>query len=165
MNHLMTHLLLCLSIALLPGVLCAQDDKGTAPADRPELKMLAHLQGEWTGTIDNGESESNLKLSHRWILGGHVLQTTIRLNEYESHILRTYDNANQQYLVTYMDASGTALVMTGRWDKDQKELVASGKQGDKAVNLSTKFVDDNTTRWTIRDGENVITGVNRRDSR
>jgi hypothetical protein len=164
MNRPISQLLLCLSVVLLPGVLCAQEDDGP-PRDRPELKMLAHFSGEWTGTIDNDESGNQLKLTHRWILGGHVLQTRVRLNDYEARILRTYDKANEQYLLTYMDTSGTALLMTGQWDENQKELTASGKQGDKRLTLATKFVDDNTTRWTIRDGENVITGLNRRNSR
>jgi hypothetical protein len=121
--------------------------------------------GEWIGTLDADTSGSRLKLSSRWILDGHVLETTITMNDDKCQMLRTWDKANQRYLVTYMDASGTALLMTGQWNEDQRELTTHGKQGAKIVTLTTKFVDDNTTRWTIRDGENVITGLNRRNSR
>lgn len=163
MNRPMSQLLFSLSVALLPGMLCAQDDNGPAP-DQPELKVLAHLPGEWTGTIDNDESGNQLKLSSRWILGGHVLETKIRLGNYEGHMLRTWDKANQRYAVTYMDASGTVLLMTGQWDEEKKELSASGKQGVKTLTLTTQFVDETTTKWTIRDGDNVISGVNRHES-
>lgn len=165
MNRIMSQLLLALSVALLPGVLLAQDDPTGPAADRPELKVLAHLPGKWTGTLDGDTSGNKLMLSSRWILDGHVLETTITMNDYKCQMLRTWDKANQQYLVTYMDAGGTALLMTGQWNEDQRELTTHGKQGAKIVTLTTKFVDDNTTRWTIRDGENVITGLNRRNSR
>lgn len=158
-------LLLCLSMLLLPGVLCAQDEPTGPAPDLPQLQVLAHLPGEWTGTIDGDDSGNKLQLSSRWILGGHVLETKIKLGTYESHMLRTWDKANQRYAVTYLDASGTVLLMTGQWDEEKKELSASGKQGAKTLTLTTQFVDDTTTKWTIRDGDNVISGANRRDSR
>lgn len=165
MKHRIAAGLFCLVAVALPASLRGQDSPAGPAPDRPELKVLDHFSGEWTGTIDNDKSGNKLKLSHRWILGGHVLQTTIRLNDYEARILRTYDKANEQYLVTYIDSSGTALSMTGQWDESGRELTTHGKQGPKVVTLATQFVDDNTTRWTIRDGKNVTTGLNRRDSR
>lgn len=164
MNCITSQLLLTLSVALLPGVIRAQSTEGPAP-DRPELQVLAHLPGEWTGTLDGDTSGGKLKLSSRWILNGYVLDTTIKLGDYQSRLLRTWDHAGQQYVLTYMDNSGSVLMMTGQWNEDRKELTASGKQGARTVTMSTQFVDDNTTQWTIKDGDNTISGTNRRDSR
>lgn len=161
-HALMTGLLL--SCVVVAGSLSADDSSGPAP-DREELKLLDRLRGEWTGTLDGDSTGMRLTLSSKWILGRNVLQTTLKTGETESLLLRTWDENDEHYVATYMDNSGTVLLMTGAWDENQQELSTSTTSGGDHVKLTTRFIDETTVRWSVTHGDATISGINRRKSR
>ena len=139
--------LTCLAVLVVPHM-AAADDASDTVADVAELKVLDGLLGHWTGTFDVGNT--NLTLRSRWILEGRVLETKFEMDGgYHGLLLRTYDAEDEEYVFTYMDASGSVVLMTGSWDEDQQTLTTTGTNGGKTVTFSTRFVDERTTKWEI----------------
>jgi hypothetical protein len=151
-----------LVLASLPGLIPAADGP---IASRAELAVLDRFTGEWTGAIEGGDSR--MKLTHHWILGGHVLETRLTLDDsYEAVMHRTFDRDAGKYVMSYHDNSGSVLHLTGLWDASQKALVMEGVRTEGDVTLTMTFVDEDTLQWTLvqksADTGSTIRGTHRR---
>lgn len=150
----------------LPAAHAGDETATETVADVSELKVLDRLRGEWSGTLGGGDAK--LTQTSRWILDGHVLETKFQLDGgFRGLLLRTYDADDSEYVATYMDATGSVVLMTGSWDENQQTLTTTGKNGGQKVTLSTRFVDGRTTQWTITQAtggaeSSRITGTNHR---
>ena len=105
----MKTLSLCVTLACLAaplaGGMASADDASVTVADVVELQVLDRLRGQWSGTLDAGTT--SLKLTSRWILDGHVLETKFELDGgFRGLMLRTFDAADDEYVTTFMGRIG-----------------------------------------------------------
>jgi hypothetical protein len=159
-------LLLLAMLAAVPAL--AGDEKAAAAAQDPMAMMMpgehhAHLKklaGNWDYTMkiwaEPGAEpmESTGKRSAEMILGDRYLQEkytgTFMGMPFEGHGTTGYDNAQKEYVGTWLDNMGTGIMMsTGSCD-GKGTWTMTGDMADPATGKMvptrsvTKLVDDNT---------------------
>jgi hypothetical protein len=126
-------------------------------------ELLVKMSGEWTGTgkawMGAGAKAMDMKPgthSGEMILGGRYLRVVDRTEmmgqPFEGITVLGYDNFKKQYLLTWMDNMGTAiLTAAGTLSEDGKSLILTGKmdepvtgEKDKDVKYVYRFPDDKT---------------------
>lgn len=128
----------------------------------PMHKMLASWSGTWDGdmtmwaydgatpTKSTGTAVSTMIMDGRYQTSTHT--GSFGGMPFEGRGLMAYDNANKQFVSSWIDNWGTGIMMmTGNWDDASKTLTLTGTMPDldrpgKVCNMKEVFkvIDDNT---------------------
>jgi hypothetical protein len=136
----------------------------------PEHELLSHMAGEWTttGKMWMGPGAPSMDLqpgtqTGEMLLGGRYLRQlhhgTMMGQPYEGISMMGYDKFKKQYVLTYSDNMGTAiLTAAGTASDDKKTITLMGKmdepttgEKDKDVKYVYRFPDDKTIVFEMWD--------------